>query len=307
MAKGISAFGEKGFSGVFSWENNELHRRMYLADPAKQLFPLMTKLLNADGNGQGRKFPAPFNTFYVFSVTFDLNDAHGAQGETETQGDFSLLDSFPKIRGGLTLDITYRPIDVHDFNPTTEEGWDFSSQTMSMVGNNYGPREQPTNTRQLRWKSSDVGDYTDPPYVTNITSIVKVIPKVELVQRKVWCLGLPRDDQLGCIGQVNNAPIHIGAKGDSGYKLWQPETVLLLGLPTIRRWRFDNKMIFEVGIKLAINVYKAKIEDGSTDFVTWNRLYRHEHGYWDRILCGPHSDDLYVKSDISTAIDGFNP
>jgi hypothetical protein len=83
---------------------------------------------------------------------------------------------------------------------------------------------------------------------------------------------------------------------------WPEETVLLTGLPTIRRWRFDGQQVFELGCKLAINLYQDKLEDGSTGYVTWNRLYRPAKGYWDKVQVGPDQDPLYQSDDLSQVL-----
>ena len=72
--------------------------------------------------------------------------------------------------------------------------------------------------------------------------------------------------------------------------------------PAIRRFRFDGGQIFEVGVKLAINNYKDKLEDGSVGYVTWNRLYRPNKGYWDRVLVGPAYNPLYQSTDLAQVL-----
>ena len=304
MSTGISEFGIIGCSGVFGWESNEPHLRVYLRDPANQLLPLLQKLFGDGGSTDPMQFPDDWgiNGFYAYSATYDTADPHGTQGETESEGDFSLLDAMPTIRGGINIDITFRPMDDTQqgggISLVTDENWDFSVQVMSMIGNNYATANKPNNTQSLTWASDNAA-------VTNLTSILKFIPKIEFVQRRTWCLSLPSQTQRNLIGQINDGVINIGPASGS---LACPEgTALLLGLPMIRRWRFDGVPIYEVGIKFAINTYQDVIDatNGATDYVTWNRLYRHTQGYWDKIQIGPNKKTLYLENDLSQVTGGF--
>jgi hypothetical protein len=293
MSKGLSAFGNRGLSGVFGWENNEIHRRVWLDDPANQLVPLLQELFGEGDNPQVCPFPKPFNTFFAFSFSFDTTSDHGAQGETEDAGDFSLLQKLPTFRGGVTIDITYRPMDNSGVEPITDEAWDFSSQVMSLIGNNFGQNDP----QSLKWSDGNP--------ITNLTSIVKIIPKVELMQRRIFCPTLPNETQRKLIGQVNAGTLTMGAAGQGQQCQWPAGTMLLVGLPSVRRWRFDGNAIFEIGPKFAVNLYQDKLEDGSTGYVTWNRLYRPNKGYWDTVQVGPNKVPMYVGGDLTQVCGGF--
>ena len=287
MANGISAFGERGISGTFGWDNNELHRKVYLQDPKNQLFHLLQKLFGSNAGDETHKFPAPFDSFRAWTCAFDQNSDKGTQGDTEDAGDFSMLDDFPTVRGGLVIDVTYRPMDNAGYHPVTDEGWDFSAQTMSLIGNNFGQ----ANPQSLMWSDSSP--------ITNLTSIIKIIPRVELMQKQVFCAHLPPIALRNLIGQVNGAPLSLGASGQGGQSQWPVGTALLTGLPVVRRWRFDAQQVFEVNIKLAVSMYQDKLEDGSTGYVTWNRLYRPYKGYWDTVAVGPNKAPMYPSGDLS--------
>lgn len=308
MAAGISAFGERGISGVLGWDNNEVHRKVYLQDPANQFLPLMQKIFGDGASSTPQEFSSNWGIqgFYAYSVAFDTGADRGAQGETAAQGNFGLLDSMPTMRGGVTLDITYRPMDASQqgggISLITDEAWDFSTQTMSLIGNNYGQKYNP-----LRWDDGGGMDNQGTP-LTNLTAIVKLIPKVELVQRRFYCINMPSATQRALIGSINNSPINIGAAGGGNTVQWPESCVLLVGLPTIRRWRFDGKQIFEIGVKLAINMYQDTIEDGSNNYVTWNRLYRvsaADKAAWTKVLVGNNKDPLYPGVDLTQVTHGF--
>lgn len=293
MANGISAFGITGLSGHFGWESNELHLQLYLQDPANQLLPLMQKLFGLDSGKSPQMFTFPDGwpgtSFAAWDVQFQCDDK-GVQAQTEVQGSFILLDSFPTIRGGMKLDVSFRPVDISLGNMVyiDDEAWDFAAQTMSLVGNNFGQ-----NPNQLVWSS-------DLEPITNITAIVKILPKIEFAQRRVFVSSLPAPVQRQMIGSVNDGTLSAGASGDGMQEQWDPQTVLLTGLPNVRRWRFDGQQIFQSGIKLAINTYWDYLLDEETEgYVTWNRLYRPDKGGWDTVLVGPNADYIYPTADLA--------
>ena len=164
---------------------------------------------------------------------------------------------------------------------------------MSLIGNNYAQNPQ----TGLCWQSSGRSRH-------NLTSIVKLLPKVELRQRVWYVADNPADPNNsnigGLIGSVDSAPFILGASGGTGYIQWPEETVLFVGMPTIRRWRFDGLMIFEVGVKIAINLYKDTVAGGSVDYVGWNRLFNPVTASWDYVTIGKGSGKfLYPLVDLS--------
>jgi hypothetical protein len=305
MASGISVFGITGLRGQFGWESNELHLQLYLLDPNNQLYPLMQKLFGTNPGDQPLLFPFPDSwgnttNFAAWDVQFEAEEK-GVQSETESLENFLLLESFPFIQGGLKLDVLFRPIDLslgtHGIF-IDDEAWDFAAQTMSLVGNNFGQ-----NPNQLVWAS-------DKTPITNITAIVKIIPKIEFAQRRVFASGTWAPVQYQMIGSVNQAILAAGASGDGMTENWPEQTVLLTGLPVVRRWRFDGQQIFQQGVKLAINAtYDYCLDTGMTQYVTWNRLYRATNAAgtasgWDTIYVGPKKTDgtyntLYQLADLA--------
>ena len=289
---GLASFGERGFSGTLGWENNELHRKVWLSDPKNQLVPLLNCLFGSTGAPAPQSCCTPFGTFYAYTISFDTVDK-GSQGDTTIAGDFSLLDSLPTFRGGITVDITYRPMENsgqgnNTYAQVVEEGWDFGAQVMSLIGNNYG-----TNPNSLYW--------SDNTPITNISTIIKIIPKIEFMQRVIYIVDLPNSTQLNLIGQVNASLLQTGRQNSNTICEWPEGTVLLTGLPTIRRWRFDGAFVAELHIKLAINMYQDTIESGTRDYVTWNRLYR-PGKYWDKVLVGQNKTSLYNEGDLSQVV-----
>lgn len=281
MPTGISALGDRQLTGTFGWENNELHRHIYLEDPRSQLNSLLNLLLGTPVVAEGIPLPMSFPCnstganpeygvgFFAYSVAFESEDK-GLQGDTEVQGAFGLLGTYPFIRGGLKLDIIYRPMQTvnatgyNDWTMVADETWDFSAQTMSLIGLNYGGSPD-----QVFWS-----DGATP--VGHLQTIAKIIPKIEFTQKRIWCWNLPNESIRSLIGCINGSPLTIGNDpGAPGGKCqWPVGTALLVGLPSVRRWRFDGVPVFEVQIKLAINTFRDKLEDGSFDYVTWNRLFR---------------------------------
>ena len=292
---GISQFGERGLSGGFGWDDNEIHRKIFVEDPSTQLLQLLQKLFGDDAGADPHELPTDWGLtdFFAWRANFDLVDAKGSQGDTDTPGDLSFLDAMPSIRGGVEVDIVYRPMDDSGQYAVVDEAWDFSAQTMSMIGNNYGQ-----NANSLTWAS-------DGTAITNISAIVKILPKVEILQRQIYVPQLPNATQRGLIGSVNDGTVFCGAAGSGAAVSWPEQCLLLVGLPSIRRWRFDGQQIFEIGVKLAANTYKDILEDSDTyDFVTWNRLYRPDLGTWDQVYVGPPENQtlLYPLNDLSQVI-----
>ena len=229
-------------------------------------------------------FPPPFGSLFAWSVAFETAD-RGGQGDTEGSiaAGIDMLANFPTVRGGITLDVTYRPLDDSGLTYVSDEAWDFSAQTMSLIGNNFS-----ANPQSLRWDDGG-GDGGKGTPITNITAIVKVIPKVEFVQTLVYQQSPPEQFQAALIGSVNAGPLFAGGSTGISTSQWATGAVLLSGLPVVRRWRFDGQNWFQWGCKLSINCYQDVIEDGSTDFVTWNRLYRPDFpggGRWFPVLVG---------------------
>ena len=82
MAAGIAQVGERELSGSFGWENNEIHRKIYVQDFA-QIETVLSKLTD-DGSDathwQPHRFPVPFHSFYVHSVSFSPVHPKSTQG-----------------------------------------------------------------------------------------------------------------------------------------------------------------------------------------------------------------------------------
>ena len=282
MPTGISAFGDRGLAASFGNENNEVHRKVWLNDPANQLQALLQKLFGTGPTFEPHRFPGDtIKQFFAYRVDFQSKE-NGVQGDSEAFGDFSILDSFPAIRGGIDVDITYRPMDESGMRPVTEEAWDFSAQTMSLIGNNYGQ-----NPSSLSW--------SDGTAITNLSAIVKIIPKIELMQKFVYGASTPNATLQGLIGSVNQDKLFCGASDNNDTPGNFPaECVLLTGMPVIRRWRFDGQVTFEVALKFAINPYEDFCYDlGTVAPVTWNRLYRPGLG-WDTVYVGDPADEVLL-------------
>lgn len=301
---GLSAFGDKRLSGTFGWENNEIHRTVYLNDPKNQLVPLLEELFGTKDKPAPAPFCAPFDTFHAWSINFNSEKtAH----DTKAQGDFGTLKSLPTMRGGMEIDITYRPMELpysgnDTFSPITDESWDYSAQVMSLVGNNFGD-----NPSALVWGSLPMKK------VTNLSTVLKIIPKIELVQKRIYVTELPSETDMNCIGRVNDGMVSAGRHDNHGFSRWPEGCALLTGLPTIRRWRFDGGFVAEKRIKLAINMYRDWCVDlQRVDYVTWNRLYRPGKG-WDTVRLTMETNPptmlntlpLYQETNLTNIIGQF--
>lgn len=297
MATGIAAVGDREFSGNLGWENNELHRKIYVQDFTK-ISAVLTKLFgdpDASGNSfTPHQFPAPFDTFHAWDVNFIPIHQKATQGSSE---EFSLdfLDLMPVIHGGVIMDIIYKP---YDFNyQSSEETADYSAQTMSIIANAIAQLNNPDGTTNaLTWQY-------DNSQIANLQGVIKIIPKVELFQKKVFLKSAPTAEQVAMIGSVNKNDMQFLAQDNTTLRTWKSETLLLTGMPVIRRWRWDGHRVFEVHVKFAANVYEDSVAPyvGGIAAVGWNRLYRVDKGWWD-IAIMPNTDGvgtIYPSNDLS--------
>ena len=293
----LPVFGERGISGIFGWENNELHRKCFLHDPQNQLVPFLQSLFGPSSSPRPKAFPEPFGTMYAYSMSFEPVDHKAVQGDTTSAGDFTSWNSFPTFAGGVVCDVCFRPAQYGQYSLVNDETWDFSGQVMSLIGNAYAQ-----NPASLIWETTK--DNTPPTPVTNLSAITQILPKIDFMQRKIYVTEIPFD-QADFIGCVNNSPVSVGTQDGSGtLTQWPAETLLLVGLPVTRRWRFDGAAVFEVSIRFAVNNFKNDTESGY-DYVGWNRLYRTSQGWWERPLVGINQGYVYPTQNLQAVVQAF--
>ncbi len=305
----FSTFGFRDIHGTLGSENTEVVREYYV-DTWLDLTTLLQILTGAsDGNGGslGQAPPGgifnihelpqaydmltgsgdvPFQDMYCADVTFGPIKEGAVQGSLS--GTYSptqllaFINSLENVVGGFKVVATYRPMTD---DQVIDEAWDFSGQVMSLISNAWA--QDPTYA--MKWE--------DGTNASNLKGMTKIIPKVELLQKLVFRTEVPSDDAVNLIGSVNDAPFTIMQQDQTSKRVWEPETLLLIALPTIRRWRWDGLPQFETTIRIAANIYQDKLLDGTTDYVTWNRLYNiYATGgpVWERLyLPGTDSTPMY--------------
>ena len=114
---------------------------------------------------------------------------------------------------------------------------------MSLIGNNFS-----ANPQSLRWDDGG-GDGGKGTPITNITAIVKIVPKVEFVQTLVYQQSPPEQFQAALIGRVNAGPLFAGGSTGMSTSQWATGAVLLSGLPVVRRWRFRRPELVPMGMQ----------------------------------------------------------
>lgn len=303
MANTVKA-GWRDFQYTFSDEDNEIEVEYYVRDYS-ELQNVLTLLLPPN-TGPPQKHP-DFPTFVCRRVVVRPVNSKSVQGsQTDAVftnwGDF-LNAKIPAVRG-IVVRATFKPIGAEGaVTKITDEQWDFSSQTFSLISNS--PAAQSSTSIHWEWGQ----------LVTNLKAIVRVLPKIELIQKRILCNAVPSAAQLALIGSVNAAPISLGAVSPvgvtTGTNLMQfpAETLLLLGLPVLRRWRWDGVFMCEVGLKFAVNLYQDNVAfvsggggsptNGGTDYVTWNRLFFPQLGLWGRVQLGSTNAPIYRKADLN--------
>ena len=143
-------------------------------------------------------------------------------------------------------------------------------------------------------------------------AIVKVLPKIELIQKRVFLPNPPTANITALIGCVNATDVTSLFQTNSGqaantFMLFPAGTLLLLGLPAIRKFRFDGVYVCEVGMKFAANLYQDNIAvvsggglaNGGNGYVTWNRLFHPNLGYWSKVKIGSNDTLIYPEADFN--------
>lgn len=295
------ALGNKDIHYHLGWEVNELTRTFYCSDTSK-LPAIFTKLLGDPYTGKlPHQHPAPFINFYCVDLDVQPVDKKSVQGSVY---DFTTLNTFfdqlETVRGGVNIVATYRPwANEGNLNTITDEQFDISAQTMSLIGNNYA--QDPQNA--LHWEHKDAQG--KPALVTNLKAIVKLLPKIDLMQKRVFLNRVPITLPLG---QTNIADFSFTPAGNNALQVWPAQTLLLMSCPTQRRLWWDGGFATEITIKMAANIffdtvaivgYSGAPAPGLKDYVTWNRLYNAQLGYWEKVFVGQNNSPLYPATDFS--------
>lgn len=302
MAIGIAEYGEREFTCNFSWDSNEIHRKIYVKD-FRRIKATLDVLFGDNTNPSLKSFtphqlPPPFDSFVVWGVAIQPIHQKSTQGSDERIGNAinikEMLDEIPQIRGGVILDITYKPLD-HKVD-TNEESADYSAQVMTILSNAISQlNNSDGNENAVMWSTGHM--------VTNLSGIIKVIPKVELIQRKLFLKSPPTTDQVALIGCINESGMQFLNNGGIGERYWPKGTLMLSGMPTVRRWRYDGVPVFEVTVKMSANMYKDQVLGTgggvSIDYVTWNRLFRVDKGYWDKVIFPKTNTEMYREADLN--------
>jgi hypothetical protein len=288
----MNTFPKLGYTGIscnFSNDSNTATREFYV----KEEVALKTMLEILLGNPYLGILPhahPSFTSFRCYDVAITPVNGKSVQGSRDTDTDIQgFLDAKEHVVGYKVV-ATYRPIaDEGSIKNITEETFDFSAQTMCLIGNQMAADK----ASGLHWAS-------DNKLCINVRSIVKIIPKVDIIQKRIYLQNVPGSVVYGKIGSINNADFSFTQSRNGGnLNEWKAGTLLFLGCPTTRKFRWDGQFNTEVTLKFAANVFRDKIYGGTEDFVTWNRLFRPKEGYWDKVQIGTANKLLYPEVDFS--------
>ena len=294
MSNPLSKYGWMGLDWQFG-ENNELRDKFYVADATKaeDVLKLLFGAGEGDTGGDYQPLQHPrFKSFYAMECNVLPVHDKGVQANDDGQGNWEDSIIQPSsIKGGLVFHITYRPMITSGYyTHVTEQAMDYSAQIMSVISN--APAQQ--QDKCLKW--------SDGSPCTNLRGIMKVVPKVDFMQKRIFLSKVPTSLQQSFIGSVNNSPFTMLDESIDGSQIvWPTGTVLLSAMPTVRRFRFDGQPIWDVTMKFSAITLKDKIEDESIDNVTWQRLYHVDKSYWDTVTWADGSP-LYPTNNLNSLV-----
>ena len=283
------------------WEANELHRTIYCGDTAQVPAILAILLGNPYQGVLPHRHPAPFDSFYCVDVDIKPVDRKSVQGSVYDYDDIQgFLDATDFVRGGVNITATYRPWATEgSLHTITDEQFDISVQTMSLIGNNYA--QDPAHA--LHWEHTDAQG--KPSLVTNLKAVVKLLPKIEICQKRVFLNKVPTGLPLG---QVNQSDFQFTPANNNDLQVWPAQTLLLMACPTQRRLWWDGGFATEITVKIAANLFYDTLAivsgsgapaPGQKGYVTWNRLYNPVFGLWEKVFIGTANAPLYPLADFS--------
>ena len=305
---GFPKLGYRNTNWSFGFDTNEIRREFYCGDEASE-YPMLYQMIyillgDPYQSILPHAHPTPYSNFRCCQVQVDPINPKSIQGSTydalSKDSIQTFLDTWETNNGGWKVIATYRPWFKKEgsIEVITDETYDFTAQTMALIGNNVNT--DPENG--LHWASKDANGKGI--LVTNLKTITKIIPKIEILQKRVFLKNVPNLTTQSLIGSVNLTGYKLGQQDNNNMVFYPSETLLFLGCPVVRKHRFDDKTMFECSLKFAANLYRDKTDGGYTgqDYVTWNRLFRPETGTWERMLMGALDEPLYPKNDF-TMID----
>ena len=305
MTTEFPTLGQTSLNYHFGWDSNEIKRSFFLADVTK--LPQILRILLGDPylGTLPHQHPQPYDSFRCMDVDVVPVHPKSTQGSEydylNIQGLLDTLEGTAQSRPlGVTVTATYRPWAVEGNNHTiVDESFDFEAQTMSLIGNNRSGQ----STNSLHWESSDASG--SPLLVTNVQAIVKIIPKIQIVQKRLFLQAEPSINISNLIGCVNATDFAFGQSNNNNQSVWPAETLLFMGMPSTRRFRWDGQFTCEVTLKFAANLYYDYILIGTggrgLGRVTWNRLFRPNSpgSWWERMFIGAGQAPLYPQKDFS--------
>ena len=292
MSGQISKYGWTGLDWSFG-DNNELHDTFYVADNT-EAEAVLAKIFG-DKPGAGNVYQPlqhyRFSSYCAYSCEITPIHEKSVQATDDGQGNWSDAISYgPNIVGGLKFHITFIPlISSGNYTNVAEQSADFSAQIMSVISNAAAQKDDTC----LHW--------SDGSSCTNLRGIMKVVPKLEFMQKRCFCASMPSDTQLGLIGNVNSVPFTMLDQDSTSQITWDPGTVLLAAIPTLRRVRYDGTLMWDITMKFSAITLKDKIEDGSISNVTWQRLYHVGKSYWDKVTW-PDGSPIYPSNDLNQLV-----
>jgi len=296
MSGQISKYGWTGIDWSFANENNELHDTFYVADSTQVKSVLNILFGNSDGGPRVPILPLEhpvFKGFYVHDVNVLPVHEKAVQCNDNGQGDwFNSLNNPATIQGGLKYHCIFRPLCTSgNYTNVSEQQLDYSSQIMSVISN--APSQDQNNC--LVWKPIPPATQGSP--CTNLRGIMKVVPKVDFFLKRLFLSHIPNlQDFIGCVNDADWTMMD----QDAGSQIsWPKHTVLFTGMPVVRRFRFDNTPTFDVTLKFSAMTLKDKLEDGTVDYVTWQRLYHVDLACWHEVLRKDGGDNLYPATDFT--------
>jgi hypothetical protein len=162
------------------------------------------------------------------------------------------------------------------------ESFEFSSQALTLPNDRY----KWTGTTALLQQTG--------------TQATKVLPRIEYSLQRHYVLTLPFQAITKLLGKVNTNALLVNGKN------WPAECLRFDGATATRKINFQGLAFYDVTYKWAGQPVYDVIEDASTTYVTWQRVYRPDTGKWEKpVLVSDGLTQIYkVDTLISQTIKG---
>lgn len=260
--------GVTGFTSNFNLESGDLTTTYYVRTGAAVEI-LLTYLLNP----QNPHTSPNFTTYRCVGATVSIDERSVKSDslyDTVTAGNVAQVVGKSMGTHGATcfkVVATYKQfLSSGDGWYSTEEHMDSNISVVSMMGNTAA------GSAVFRWK-------TDDKTIHHNNSIIKILPKLDLTQKRVY-IETPKTTWLDCLGKINNDQwLFMNAT-------WIKGTVLCQAVNFTKHGTFNKTDLYQCNVKFSVIRLLDTVENVANQSVTWNHLYRPDKAYWETAYIG---------------------